>query len=369
MGLIVLSNEQKLIENEIRKFSQTELEPIANEIDKKGVFPVESIKKLSNLGLSGLIIPEEYGGAGMDTTSLCIVLEELSKVCASISTILAVNNCLVAFPVLEYATQRIKEDCLKKLADGTIGGYSIHLKMDLSSTTTEVKKSNSTYSISGKHDFVLNGETARFCLMPVLLNNSRALYILERSKGIEVKKRDILGLRAAGVVSFAFNDIQLMAENCLVSGKNAEGAFHKIQDYTKIGFSAISLGIAEAAYDASIKYSKERKQFGRAICEFPMVQEMLVDIKTKIEAARFLVYNAAARCDDGQNYSLDARIARLHSGEAAVFSGSKAVQVHGGYGYTKDYPVERYLWDAKAIQVLNETPHDLKTTIAKELLV
>ncbi len=366
MPLIAFNNEQKLIENEIRKFAKNELEPLSDEIDKKGIFPVEIIKKLSDLGLSSLTIPEKYGGAGLDTTSLCIVLEELSKVCASISTILAVNNCLVAFPIIKFAPEEKKDYYLKKLGQGEIGAFGPDVGIDVSDKNIEIREKDGNYVISGKKDFVLNGETADFFLLPLSLSNGKALYALENTRGVHVTKHHMLGLRAAGFVTWEFKNIKLMSNTCIL---NSEEAFQQIHDYSNIGFSAISLGIAEAAYDASIKYSKERTQFGRAICEFPMVQEMLIDMKTRIETARLLVYNAAAQCDKGYNYALDSRIARLQSGEAAVFAGIKAIQVHGGYGYIKEYPVERYLRDAKAIQVLNETPQDVKSKIAKELLI
>lgn len=368
MALIDLNNEQKLIQNEIRKFSQVELEPVSSDIDKNGVFPVEIIKELTNLGFSSLIIPEKYGGAGLDTTSLCIVLEELSKVCASIGIILVVNNCLTAYPIIKYAPGEKKDYYLKKLTKGEIGAYVADLEINTPDKKIEVREKDGNYLISGKQKFVLNGETANFFIIPLTLSNGKALYIFEKNADINPTKHNILGIRAAGIASFEFKDIKLRNDACLISSDGAEAAFQKLRDYSNIGFSAISLGIAEAAFDASIKYSKERKQFGKAISEFPMIQEMLVDMKTRTEAARFLVYDAAAKYDEGHNYSLNASMARLLSSEAAVFSGIKAIQVHGGYGYTKDYPVERFLRDAKSLQVLVEVPYDLKSKIVKELL-
>jgi len=369
MSLISFNNEQKLIEGEIRKFSKTELEPIADEIDKKAIFPIEIIKKLSDLGLSSLIIPEVYGGAGLDTTSLCVVLEELSKTCASISTILLVNNCLVAFPVMKFAPEKIKEYYLRKLTKGEIGACSTELGIDLPGESISIRDTDGKLMISGEQHFVLNGEAAHFVVLPISVSTGKALYILDNNPRIEQKKHHILGLRAAGIVGYQFRDLDIEADTCLLDGQEAVDALMQIRHYTHIGFSAISLGIAEAAYEASIKYSKERKQFGRAICEFPMVQEMLIDMKTRIEATRLLVYNAAAEYDKGDTNTLSAHIARLQSGEAAVYAGIKAVQVYGGYGYIKEYPVERFLRDAKAIQVLCETPNELRALIAKGILL
>ncbi len=368
MALIAFNSEQKLIENEIRKFAKVELEPISDEVDKKGVFPVEVIKKLSDLGLSSLIIPEAYGGAGLDTTSLCIVLSELSRVCASISTVLLVNNCLVAFPLIKFAPEEIKKLFLKKLAQGTIGACSTELGIDLPEKSIKVQEADKKILISGEQSFVLNGEVADFVILSLPLSTGEVLCVLNHDSSIQVTKHHFLGLRAAGIVGYQFRDLPITADACFLDSQKTEDALMQIRHYAHIGFSAISLGIAEAAYEASIKYSQERKQFGRAICEFPMIQEMLIDMKARIEAARLLVYNAAAECDKGQPYTLSASIARLQSGEAAIFAGIKSVQVHGGYGYTKDYPVERFLRDAKAIQVLCETPNDVKSSIIKEIL-
>jgi len=368
MSLIDFNSEQKLIESEIKRFSQIEIEPQSSEIEKKGIFPTEIIKKLSDLGFLSLIIPEKYGGASLDTTSLCIVLEELSKVCASIGTILAVNNCLVAYPLLKYASEEKKEYYLPKLAKGTIGAHVTELGINSSDRKVEIREAGGNNYLSGKWNFVLNGEVADFFVIPISLTDHKTLYLFERNSNINSIKHDILGLKTAGIVGIELNNLELKEDDYLLSGEDIGGSFQGVLNYSNIGFSAISLGIAEAAYDASVNYSKERRQFGRAICEFPMIQDMLVEMKTKIDAAKLLVYTAAAKCDDEQYYSLQACIARLQSGAAAVYSGIKAIQIHGGYGYTKEYPVERYLREAKVIQVLHQTPYDLKLIIAKELL-
>ncbi len=368
MALINLSDEQKLIQNEVRKFAAAELEPVSSEIDQVGAFPTEIIKRLSGLGLSSLIIPETYGGAALDTTSLCIAVEELSKVCASIGSILATNNCLVAFPLINYASEERKNHYLQKLVQGEVGGFSADLQIDDPDRKIMCQESEDTYVLSGNQDFVLNGEEANFFVIQVSLSNTEALFILDSNRDMKRTKHDILGMKAAGIVRLEFTNVTLKNDTCILSGERAQVGFQKIRDYANIGFSAVALGIAQAAYDASIKYSKERKQFGRAICEFPMVQDMLVEMKNKIDAVRFFVYDAAAQCNSGQDYSFQASVARLQSSDAAVFCGIKAVQIYGGYGYTKDYPVECYLRDAKVLQLLQQSPLDLKSKIAKELL-
>lgn len=367
MSLINLNNEQKLILNEIRKFSQTELEPLAEDIDRKDVFPADIIKKLNDLGLSGIIIPEQYGGAALDTTSLCIVLEELARASAAVSTILFVNNCLVAYPLIHCAPQEKKEQYLAQLCNGTIAGYCVEAGIDAQNKSLQVSGSETEHILSGKHDFVLNGEVAQFVILPITLSGDTDLHVIDVTSHVKPVKQDIMGLRGAGVAGFELTDVVLNATTRLTSiaADTTTSSFH---DYARIGFAAVSLGCAEATRDASIKYSKERKQFGRAICEFPMVQEMIVDMNTNIEAARFLVYDAAARADKGDAFSSAAGSARLMSANTAVLCGIKAVQVYGGYGYTKDYPVERYLRDAKTLQLITDTPQDLKIAIAKELL-
>lgn len=368
MALINLSNEQKLIQNEVRKFATAELEPVSSEIDTAGVFPTAIIKKLSDLGLSSLIIPETYDGAALDTTSLCVAVEELSKVCASIGSILVVNNCLAAFPLMNYASEEKKEHYLKKLTHGEMGGFSADVQIDAPDRKVTCQEANDTYVLTGKQDFVLNGEAAHFIIMQVSLSKSEALFIFDSSPLMNRTKRDILGMKAAGIVRLECDNVIVKDDACILCGDEAHVGLEKIHDYANIGFSAVSLGIAEAAYDASLQYAKERKQFGRAICEFPMVQDILVEMKNKIDTARFFVYDAAAQCDSGHDYSLYASIARLQSGDAAVFCGIKAIQIYGGYGYIKDYPIERYLRDAKALQLLKQSPLDLKSKIAKELL-
>ena len=370
MGLLNFGNEQKLIQNEFKRFALTEIESIAAELDKTCAFPTSIINRLSDLGLSSLIVPEKYGGAGFDATSLCIAIEEISKICASIGTILVVNNCLVAYPIIKYGQEAQKDLYLKKLATGEIGAFITDLEIDLLDKKLAAKFTSGSYSITGKRDFVLNGEAASFFVLPISSSNGKAFYLIDKGNAsiIKITKPEILGMRAAGIVGLEFKETQLTKESCLIPEDKGEKVRQEISEYSNIGFSAIALGIAQASFEAALKYSKERKQFSRPICEFPMVQEMLVDMKVKIEMARLLVYDAANKFDNGQDYSLAAKIAQLHGGEAAVFSGLKAIQIHGGYGYIKDYPVERYLRDAKVLQVLEKTPHDLKSKIAKELL-
>ncbi len=367
MSLIDFNSEQKLIQGEVRKFAKAEIEAKASELDKARKFPWSIMKRLGDLGLSYLIVPEKYGGSGLGATFLCIAIEELAKVSGSIATILAANNCLVAFPIMKYGSEAQKNQYLKKLVQGTIGGYV--LRPEITDEEIDVSISDGTYVVAGRKDFVLNGESAGFLVLPLSLKQGKVIFVMDKDNStIANQPIQLMGAHAAGIQRFEFNDTKLTQDMVLVPETKGEQALNQIQDFASIGFSAAAIGIGQAALDASIKYSKERKQFGRPICEFSMVQEMLSDMSTRVQAARLLVYDAAAKFDKGENSSAAAKIARLYSGDAAVFAGIKGVQVHGGYGYTRDYPVERYLRDAKVLQVLEQTPQDLKSQIAKELL-
>jgi alkylation response protein AidB-like acyl-CoA dehydrogenase len=362
MALIQFNNEQKMIENEVKKFAHSELEPIASEIDKRGLFPADIVKKLSSLGLSSLIVPEKYGGAGLDTTCLCIAVEELAAASASVSLIFAVNNSLVAYPIMKFGSEEIKEQYLKRLSDGEIGGYAVETGYEVNTPQQTQEQKNWSFR------FVLNGEKANFMILPVNTEEGKSFYVYDRDEKDGLSKHRILGMRAAGIIGFDAKTRIFIKERLLIEPSSLKKISYDIQSYSDIIFSAMSLGIAEAAYNAALEYSKERRQFGRSICDFPMVQEMLVDMRTKIAASKLLVFNAAAQMDAGLKHSLNAHIARLFTSDAAVSCGLNAIQVLGGYGYTKEYPVERYMRDAKTIQLINATPVDLTATCAKELL-
>ena len=369
MSLINLNNEQKMIRDEFRKFATSELEPIAEDIEKNGVFPKDIVSKLSELGLLSLIIPEKYGGVELDVTSLCIAVEEISKVCASIGTILVVNNCMVAYPLMKYGDEPFKEKYLNKLSNGEIGGFVCEPEIDLPEEKNDLKAEGNKFIFSGHREFVLNGDSANFFIMPVSTSDDNKFYVIEKSiKGIHLSSKNILGLRAAGFAGAEFKDTELLEEACFIPEDKGGKIQSEIRDYANIGFSAISLGIAQSALDASVKYSKERVQFDHRICEFPMIQEMLAEIKMKIETARLLVYDAASRIDKGKDFAISSKITRNYCGDLGIFAGLNSIQIYGGYGYMKDYPLERYFRDAKVLQLLETSPRISKSQIAKELL-
>ncbi len=369
MGLFNMSSEQKLIRAEVRKFTQAELEPMAADIEQRGQVPSDIFKKLAQMGLFGLTISEEFGGSGLDTQSLCIALQELSESCASAAMTLAVNNCFVAYPLAKYGSAELKEEYLKLLSQGGTGGYVPCSDMEINGRECLLSLEQDGYHVSGKVGIVLNGALAEFFVVPVKASSGLALYTVRSSnEGVVRFPVQTMGMRVAGIAGLEFKHVELKEQDCLIGQDSGLSAVKAMHDYAQIAFSAIALGLTEASLQASIKYSKERKQFGRPICAFPMVQEMLAEMKMRLDKSKLLVYEAANTFDSGKDFTMEARIAFLNSSEDSVFAGLKAIQIHGGYGYTKDYPVERYFRDAKTLQSLGGVSADIKSEIAEEIL-
>jgi len=365
-----MNNEQKLIRSEVRKFAAAELDPISNDIEKEGRVPSEIVRKITQMGLLGLIVPEKYGGSGLDMMSLCVALEELGKSCASLALMVAANNCLVVQPILKYGSSQMQEDYLRKISKGAIGSCVPYSEIETSGQGFMLEQNGDSLYVSGKCDIVLSGLLADFVAVPVRSGSSVSLYLVDKDQpGMNNYPVGMMGMRAAGVGGLEFNHTKVLKENRL---GNEPGGFEAVEyslEIARIGYSAIALGLTQASLDGSVKYAKERKQFGRAICEFPMIRDMLAEIKVSVEKSRLLVYDAASKVDGNEEYKMAARVACLTSCEGAVFSALRAIQIHGGYGYTRDYPVERYFRDAKSLQMLGEVPVDIKSRIAGEILL
>lgn len=359
MALIRFNNEQKLVQDQVKKFVIQEIEPISSDIERQEKIPDGIFKKLTDLGLLCPILPVEYGGAGMDITSLCIIIEELSKSCASLGLVIAVNNALAGFSLIEYGEGKQKA-YLERLSKGEIAGF------DYGTGETNILQSN-PLKITGNRDFLLNGDIAGYILLTIKSENISGLYIIEKLN-YRVRKVSSMGVRSSGISEMTFDALELPDNTCLLCGNNFEMKMADVYNLFNLCLSAIGLGISQASLDASLKYSKERCQFGKPICEFPMVQEMLAEMKIKIEATRNLVYDAAGRFDTGKEYALTSDIAFVTSANTAVYCGIKSVQIFGGYGYTKDYPVERYLRDAKTLQVIGQDTFSIKEKIARAIL-
>ena len=370
MSNIRLNNEQKLIKGEIKKFTAAELDPIAADIERDRRIPSDIVSKISAMGLFGLTVPEQYGGSGLGMTTLCVALEELSKSCASLALMVAVNNCLVIHSILKLGSAQVKSDYLKRLSGSSIGGYIPLPDTEVSEHGLSLNSDGGEKKISGRSAIVFNSAVADFFVVPVRSGKDISLCLADKD-GSHMKYYEvgIMGMHGAAVTGVEFKRVPLPADRCLSADWHGMATIETLRDYTRVAFSAIALGLTEAALAASVKYSKERTQFGRAICEFPMVRDMMAEIKVSSEKARALVYEAASAVDENEDYAMIAHVAYLSSCEGAVSSALKAIQIHGGYGYTRDYPVERYFRDAKTLQLLCGGLADLKGKIAEEILL
>jgi butyryl-CoA dehydrogenase len=321
------------------------------------------------MGILGAIIPEKYGGAALDTIGFTVVLEELSKVCASTAFIVATHNAFFAYPLLKFANEELQKKYLPKAASGEIvGGYALPMTAELN-----IIKTNGKPCLNGRNPFVLNAAAKGPFINPVPEPDSpqdTALYLIDsNTTGCTYSKQsNTIGLKSAGIGEYIFEDCCPAADNIIGQAKDGVQIFQALHDYSNILLAAISLGIAQGATEAAIKYAKERVQFQQAIVNFGMVREMIADMSVKIEAARHLVYDAALRIDQGEEYRAATAMAKLFAGQSATAITTAAIQIYGGYGYIKDYPAERYFRDAQMINVICSTPSVQKEVIAKEII-
>ncbi len=361
-----LNEEQEAIRTMVREFAEAEVKPIAAEIDKTMEFPIENVRKMGKLGLLGMMVPEEYGGSGAEAASYVTAIEEISKVCASTGVIMSVNNSLVCHPLQTYGTEEQKQKFLKPVASGEkLGAFGLTepgAGTDAASQTTIAVPEGNEYVLNGSKVFITNGCDAEIFIVFAMTDKSKgtrgiSAFVVEKgTPGFTLGKyEDKLGIRASGQVELFFSNCRIPKENLL--GK--EGAGFKIAmgtlDGGRIGIAAQAVGIAQAALEESIKYAKERVQFGRPIATKQAIQWMIADMACKVETSRMLVQRAAYTKDKGKRYGYEAAMAKLVASESAMDVTTKAIQIHGGYGYTKDYPVERFFRDAKITEIYEGT--------------
>ncbi len=312
-----LTAEQKLVEDMVRKFTKTDLQPIASELDKTALFPYTVIKKLSDLGFMGIMVPETYGGAALDAISYSIIIEELSKSLASIGLILTVHNGLVVHSILKYGNEKQKTNLLPRLSSGEeIGAFCLteeHSGYDLKKIEARAEKLDNNYIIHGEKFFVVNAEASSLFIVFAKIGDSFTAFLIEKKTyGLEVSNReDVLGMRASGVCNLRLNGVKLGAENVLGNEGDGLRVAEDAINFANLGVASLAVGICQASLDESLKYSKERHQFGRPICDFQLVQEMLVEMKTGVTQARLLVRNAASKYDAGDDAQLDIAMAKL----------------------------------------------------------
>jgi butyryl-CoA dehydrogenase len=375
-----LTQDQKMVRDMVREFATKELEPIAAEIDESREFPTATLKKMAGLGLMGVVIPEKYGGAGMDFTTLAIICEEISRVCASHGVITAVTNSLCAYPLYHFGTEEQRKKYLPDLCSGkvlgAIGITEPNAGSDPAGMETTAVLKGDHYVVNGTKAWITNGQAAGTFIIfaytdPSQRHKGMSAFIVGKDfQGFSVGKHEnLMGIRATGNCELIMDECVVPKENLL--GKEGDGfkiLMHTL-DTSRIDIGAQGVGISQGALDASVKYAKERKQFGQAIGEFEMVQDMIAQMSALTDAARLLVYRSAWMKDTGvERYTREAAIAKYYAAEVVVAVTRMAVQIHGGNGYSKDYPVERMYRDAKIVEIYEGTSQVQKIVIARAAL-
>jgi len=374
-----LTPEQKLIQEKAREFASKELEPIASKLDELGKPPVEQFRKLGELGFLGLMVPEEYGGSKADTVSYVLVIEELSRVCASTGIMVAIQNSLVCQPIALFGTEEQKRRYLPDLASGkAIGAFALtepEAGSDAASIRTRAVRDGDYYVISGLKHFITNGSIADVVIVfatvdPSLRHKGITAFIVEKgTPGFKPgREENKMGIRATNTSELIFEECRVPVSNRL--GQEGEGFKIALMmlDSGRIGVAAQAVGIARRAYEEALKYAKSRQQFGQPIAQFQAIQWMLVDMATRIEAARLLTIKAALKKDSGERYTKEAAMAKLFASEMAVWVTDRAIQIHGGYGYMKEYVVERLYRDAKITEIYEGTNEIQRLVIANQIL-
>lgn len=374
-----LTEDQKMIQQTAREFAQEEIAPSAVERDKTGTFPQEIIRKLGELGFLGMMVPQEYGGAGLDTLSYVLAMEEISKVDASVGVIMSVNNSLVTYGIERYGSEELKQKYLVPLARGeVIGAFCLsepEAGSDATSQKTEAVRVNGGWEITGTKNWITNGQSSTYYLVMAQTDRSHGhkgitTFLVEKGwPGFEQGvKEDKLGIRSSDTCSLHFNRTPVPDANVVWDvGKGFNFAMDTLNG-GRIGIAAQALGIAAAAYEAAVGYSKQRKAFGQYIKDFQAIQFKISDMATRLEAARLLTYQAAMLKDAHQKYVKEAAMAKLYASRIAVENALDAIQIHGGYGYVREYLVERYLRDAKITEIYEGTSEVQHIVIARELL-
>lgn len=374
-----LTEEQIAVQQAARDFAQTELLPGVIERDELQKFPAEQIKKLAALGFMGMMVDPKYGGSGMDAISYVLAMEEISKIDASVSVCMSVNNSLVCWGLEKFGTEAQKQKYLIPLAKGEIiGAFCLsepEAGSDATSQRTTAEDMGDHYLLNGTKNWITNGSTASVYLVIAQTDREKghkginALIVEKGMPGFEVgKKENKLGIRGSDTHSLMFNNVKVPKENRI--GENGFGFNFAMKTLNggRIGIASQALGIASGALEFSLKYAQERKSFGKEIFQHQAIQFKLAEIATKVDAARMLCFKAAYLKDQGQDYTKAAAMAKLYASEVAMYSTVEAVQIHGGYGFVKEFHVERLMRDAKITQIYEGTSEIQKIVISRDLL-
>lgn len=375
-----LTPEQEMIRNMVKEFAEKELAPIADKIDKEEMYPAEAVKKMGQLNLLGMTVPPEYGGAGTDSVSYLLAVEEISKVSASVSVVMSVNNSLVCEPLSVFGTEEQKQKFLKPLAQGTkLGVFALteaNAGSDPAAIQTKATLDGNEYLIAGNKLFVSQGSEADTAIVFARTSKEEkrhkgiSAFIIEKgTPGFSVGSlEEKLGIRGSPTAELVFEECRVPKENLL--GEEGEGfkLAMKSIDYVRMGVAAQAVGIAQAALDTTIEYAKQRVQFGKPIANFQYIQFTLAELATEIEAARLLALRAAALKDQNKGFTKEVAMAKFFASEVAVQTARMAVQIHGGYGYTREFPVERFLRDSLITSIYGGTSEIQRLVIARRLL-
>ncbi len=374
-----LSEEQKLLQQTVREFANTEVKPLARELDETCRFPRETLRKAAELGLTGIPFPEQYGGAGFDHISYAIAIEEISRVCASTGVILSVQNSLYCDPIYRFGSEEQKQRLLAPFARGEkIGCYALtepQAGSNAAALATLAVRKGDRYIVNGTKAWITNGGAADAAIVYVNTDPPKgekgitALVVERGTPGFKVGKEEKkLGINATACVELSFTDCEVPIENRI--GNEGEG--YKVAlstlDGGRIGIAAQAVGIAQGAFEEALKYSQQRMAFGQPISNFQAIQFMLADMATEIDAARLLARKAAWKQDIGARFSMEASIAKLFASEMATRVTHKAIQIHGGYGYSREYPVERMYRDARITEIYEGTSEIQRLVIAAWVL-
>ncbi|MBK9385459.1 MAG: acyl-CoA dehydrogenase [Planctomycetes bacterium] len=374
-----LTDEQQMIRETVRKFALEEIEPIAAEIDETRRFPMETWRKMAELGLCGIPISEEYGGAGLDTLSYIIAVEEISRVCASTGLTLAAHVSLGTYPIYAWGSESLKRKYVPALASGEeLGGYGLTepgAGSDSGGTKTTAVRKGDRYVLNGRKCFITNATYAKSLICTAVTDPSRgakgiSAFVVERAfPGFSIEKGEVkLGMRGSDWASLVFEDCEVPAEN--VVGPEGEGfkTFMKTLDGGRISIGALALGIAQGAMDKAVAFANERVTFGKKLHEHQAVAFKLADMAVQVEAARHLVYHSARLKDAGRPFGRESAMAKLYASEAAMKVAYDAIQIYGGNGYSREYPVERYLRDAKLCTIGEGTSEIQRLVISRAML-
>jgi alkylation response protein AidB-like acyl-CoA dehydrogenase len=374
-----LSEEQRIIQTMVKEFAREKVLPTASERDRTKEFPLENIRQMGELGFLGMNVPPEYNGAGADTISYSLALQEISYACASTAVIMSVHNSVACGPIYIFGSDYLKETFLKPLASGKkLGSFALTeagAGSDPASQMTRAIKDGDSYVINGSKMFITSGKNSDLTVVTAYTDRERrhrgiSAFVVEKgTPGFSVgKEEDKMGLRASDTVELIFEDCRVPAENLL--GEEGDGFVIAMAslDGGRIGIASQSVGVAQACLDAAASYAKERIQFNKPIAQFQGLRWIIADMATQLEASRLMTFNAAAMRDRGENFSGAASMAKLFASEMANKVAYQALQIHGGYGYTKEFPVERYYRDVRVFTIYEGTSEIQRRVIANHII-